>query len=152
MATLYVDADACPVLREALRIGRRHGVPVVAVGNDSQNLGRLSGERGVEVLTVGAGKDAADFAIAPRVGPTDVVVTQDIGLASMALARGASALTPRGRVFSGATIDAELEIRHIEQRHRRSGGRTRGPAPFEDDDRRRFAAALERLLQRYDSR
>ena len=29
---------------------------------------------------------------------------------------------------------------------RRAGGRTRGPAAFEDDDRERFSANLRRLL------
>jgi uncharacterized protein YaiI (UPF0178 family) len=49
-------------------------------------------------------------------------------------------------VFTLAGIDAELAFRHAEQRHRRSGGRTRGPAPFTDEDHEHFEAMLERLL------
>jgi uncharacterized protein YaiI (UPF0178 family) len=64
----------------------------------------------------------------------------------MVLGRGAQAVGFRGRVYTAATIDLELEIRHAEQRHRRSGGRTQGPSPFDDDDRERFSTTLERLL------
>lgn len=144
----YVDADACPVTREVVRVARRHRVTVVMVGNATQNLSRWRGERGIEVIEVGSGPDAADFAMAPLLEPGDVVVTADIGLAAMALGRGAAALTPRGKEFHNATIDAELAVRHAERRHRRAGGRTKGPPPFTADDRERFEAALERALSR----
>lgn len=146
MATLYVDADACPVTRDAISAARSKRVLVVLVGNETQNLSRYTERSGVEGLQVGSGRDAADFAIVERLDPSDVVVTGDIGLAAMALGRGAAAISPRGRVFSRVTIDMEMEVRHAEQRHRRAGGRTRGPAPFEDEDRERFRESLVRLL------
>lgn len=146
MTTVFVDADACPVTREAIAVARAHRVPVVLVGNESQNLARHAGRPGVETLQVTAGRDSADFAIVPLLKPEDVVVTGDTGLAAMALGRGSNALSPRGRMYLSATIDAELAVRHAEQRHRRAGGRTRGPSPFEDEDRECFREALERLL------
>jgi len=147
MTTLYVDADACPVTREAISHARSHGIPVVLVGNEAQSFARYSDRPGVEIVQVGAGRDTADFAIVTRLSPGDVVVTNDTGLAAMALGRKAHAISPRGRVFSLLTIDAELEVRHAEQRVRRAGGRTRGPAPFETEDRENFAESLERLLR-----
>lgn len=144
--TLYIDADACPVTREALTVARRYKVPAVLVANATQNLGRYADRPGVECVQVSGGRDAADFAIVERIASGDVLVTQDIGLAAMVLGRDAHAISPRGRTYSKATIDLELEVRHAEQRHRRSGGRTKGPSAFEDDDRERFAEVLERLL------
>lgn len=164
--TLYIDADACPVTREALACARRARVPVVIVGNTTQNLERhircddprdASNARGrdvthdgfwVDVLDVSIGADSADFAIVERLHPNDVVVTQDIGLASMVLGRGAAAIGVRGRVYTKATIDMDLFIRHEEKKVRRAGGRTRGPAAFTDDDRERFARNLTDLLGR----
>ncbi len=146
--TVFVDADACPVTREAISVARSRGAGVVLVGNTTQNLGRFTGRSGVEAVAVSSGRDAADFAIVERLQPQDVVVTQDIGLAAMALGRGASALSVRGRVFSRETIDIELEVRHAEAKHRRSGGRTGGPRVFDEDDRERFSEALARLLER----
>lgn len=150
MPTIYIDADACPVTAETISVCGRHRAPVVVVGNESQNVARLA-RRGVEVVEVGSSRDAADFAIVGRLATGDIVVTCDIGLAAMSLGRGARALTWRGRVFRRETIDAELQLRHAEQRHRRSGGRIRGPAPFADEDRDRFRKALERLLREGDA-
>lgn len=146
--TLFIDADACPVKHEAIVIGRRAKVPVVFVGNETQNLAKLAEKPGVECVQVSHGADAADFAIVERLVPGDVVVTQDIGLAAMVLGRGAKAMSPRGREFHLATIDAELEFRHAEKRHRRAGGRTQGPRAFTDEDREHFMDTLERLLGR----
>ncbi len=146
MPTLYIDADACPVTREALAIARRQKVPAVLVANATQNLSRFATRDGVECFEVSGGRDAADFAIVERLQPGDVVVTQDLGLAAMALGRGAVTLSPRGRQHSAATIDMELAVRHAEQVHRRAGGRTKGPSKFEDEDREHFAEVLERVL------
>jgi uncharacterized protein len=146
MTTLYIDADACPVTREALEVARAHKVPTVLVANATQNLGRYAGRAGVECIQVSGGQDAADFAIVERLAKDDVVVTQDLGLAAMALGRRAHAISPRGRVHTHTTIDMELAVRHAEQKHRRSGGRTKGPPAFEEDDRERFARSLERVL------
>jgi uncharacterized protein len=146
MTTLFIDADACPVTRDAIALARAARVPVVLVGNATQNLARLERD-GVESVTVPGGRDAADFAIVERLQPGDIVVSQDIGVAAMVLGRGAAAIGPRGRVYTKSTSDIEMEVRHAEARVRRSGGRTRGPAKFEDEDRERFRDALERLLR-----
>jgi uncharacterized protein YaiI (UPF0178 family) len=143
--TVFVDADACPVTRDAIRVARDKGIPVVIVGNSSQNLARLE-RSGVVSVTVGTGPDAADFEIIERLSEGDTVVTQDIGLAAMVLGRGAHALSPRGRRFTRATIDIELAVRHAEARHRRQGGRTQGPSKFDEEDREHFIDVLDRIL------
>ena len=157
--TLFIDADACPVTREALECARRAGWPVVIAGNTTQNLERHIGRgdprsakdaRGgfwVDVLDVSVGADSADFAIVERLAAGDVVVTQDIGLASMVLGRDAAAISVRGHVFRPETIDMELLVRHEEKKERRAGGRTRGPAAFTAEDRRHFSRNLARLLR-----
>lgn len=164
MRTLYIDADACPVTREALACARAARTPVVLVGNGTQNLERhvrrddprdAGAARGsdathagffITTITVGTGADSADFAIVNQLEAGDVVVTQDIGLASMVLGRGAEAIGVRGRIFDRATIDMQLFIRHEEKKARRAGGRTKGPDAFTDEDRERFRRNLARLL------
>lgn len=169
-ATLFIDADACPVTRDALACARRAHVPVVIAGNGTQNLERhvrpddprdaghargRSASRGgfwVDTLQVAGGADAADFAIVNQLEPGDVVVTQDIGLAGMVLGRGCAAIGVRGRVYDRATIDMQLFIRHEEKKVRRAGGRTKGPDAFTPKDRARFVRNLERLLAEADER
>lgn len=154
--TIYIDADACPVTSETLAVARKNALPAVVAGNATQNLARHI-RRGdpreprdgfwVDTLPVGIGADAADFAIVQELEPGDIVVTQDIGLAAMALGRHARAIGVRGRVYTLTTIDLDMHIRHEEKKVRRQGGRTKGPAAFEDDDRERFAANLQRLVE-----
>lgn len=154
--TIYIDADACPVTAEALAVARACRVPAVIAGNTTQNLARHI-RRGdprratdgfwVDTLAVGIGADSADFAIVQELKPGDIVVTQDTGLAAMALGRGARAIGVRGRVYTLATIDLDMHIRHEEKKIRRQGGRTRGPAPFEDEDRERFIRNLRALVK-----
>lgn len=127
--TLFIDADACPVTRESIDCARRAGVAVVIAGNSTQNLERHirrddprdaeHARRGfwVTTLDVSVGADSADFAIVERLQAGDVVVTQDIGLASMVLGRDAAAIGVRGRVYDKATIDMQLFIRHEERRY-----------------------------------
>lgn len=146
MTTVFIDADACPVTRDAVSIARSRGARVVLVANGTQNLDRYASRAGVEAVQVGTGRDSADFAIVERLSQGDIVVTQDTGLAAMVLGRGASAISPRGRIFHLATIDAELAVRHAEQRFRRAGGRTGGPSKFDEEDREHFAEQFERLL------
>lgn len=165
MATLFIDGAVGPVTKEALACARRARIPVVIAGNSTQNLERHirrddprepSEARGadanhdgfwVETLSVGTGSDSADFAIVECLEPGDVVVTQDIGLASMVLGRGCAAIGVRGRVYDKATIDMQLFIRHEEKKVRRAGGRTKGPDAFCPDDRERFVRNLTSLLQ-----
>jgi hypothetical protein len=146
MATIFIDADACPVTREAISIARSHGLSAVVVANGTQNLERYASRTGVEAVQVSSGRDAADFAVIERLSPGDIVVTQDIGLAAMAIGRSAGAISPRGRIFHLATIDAELAVRHAEARLRRAGGRHGGPSKFDDEDREHFIEQLERLI------
>lgn len=147
MTTLFIDADACPVTREAITAARALGIPVVLVANGTQNMDRYTKRSGVEAIQVSSGADAADFAVIERLHPGDVVVTQDIGLAAMVLGRGAAAVGPRGHVFHMATIDAEMHIRHEEKKLRRAGGRHGGPRPFTEEDREHFSEVVERLLR-----
>jgi len=147
VTTVFIDADACPVTRDAIEISRKHGLPVVLVANSNVSFARYEGRAGVSTLTVGTGPDSADFAIIEELSPGDIVVTQDIGLAAMVLGRGASALSPRGRVFYLSTIDAELAVRHAQAKLRRSGGRHGGPSAFDDEDREHFRDRFEMVIR-----
>lgn len=147
MPTLFIDADACPVTRDAIQIARAAGLRVVIVANVTQSLDRYVSRDGIEAIQVSSGADAVDFAIVERIEPGDTVVTQDIGLAAMVLGRGARAIGPRGRVYHLATIDAELAVRHAEAKLRRAGGRHGGPSAFTEEDREHFRDRLEWLVR-----
>mgnify|MGYP000824301782 CR=1 FL=1 len=140
---ILIDADGCPVVDLTLQIAKRFGVPVIILCDTAHQIER----EGAQTLVFDKGADSVDFALVSRVKPGDVVVTQDIGLASMVLGRDAAAIGVRGRVYDKATIDMQLFIRHEEKKVRRAGGRTRGPAAFTSEDRARFKRNLTELLR-----
>jgi uncharacterized protein YaiI (UPF0178 family) len=140
MTTLYIDADACPVKDEAYRVGERYRLAVFVVSNSW--IRTPQGPR-VTAIVVEEGPDVADDWIAERAGVGDIVITADIPLAQRALAAGAQALHPNGRVFTTDNIGGALASRAIGEHLRSFGEITGGPKPFGPADRSRFLQALD---------
>jgi len=139
---IVVDGDACPksVLRICMNLGRKYGVPVWSVASFHHNI-----ESDHHVL-VGNASQEADIKIINMTDEGDVVVTQDQGLAAIALGKGAKCLSTTGREFRSEGIEFLLEEREIKSRVRRAGGRTKGPRRRTAEDDRRFEMCLERAL------
>ena len=144
MTAIYVDADACPVKDEVVRVADRHGLAVHFVSNAWM---RLPDGANVDRVVVPEGPDAADDWIASRIGNGDIAVTADIPLASRCLKAGARVLGPTGKPFTDASIGMALAMRELQQ-HLRETGESRGfNAAFTRADRSRFLQALEEAVQ-----
>lgn len=139
---LWIDADACPVVNEAISVALAHGVEVTLVCDDAHHMQR----EGASTITVARGADSADLRLVNRLSRGDAVVTQDYGLAALCLARGAKALDQNGRVYSDANIDSLLGMRHVAAKARRGGGRMKGPPKREKWQDEQFVRALSQLL------
>ena len=141
---ILVDADACPksVLRICRDVGRRHELPVWTVASFNHNI-----ESDHHIL-VGDDPQETDIKILNVTEADDVVVSQDWGLAAVALGKGATCLSPSGRAFHSDGIDFLLEEREVKARHRRAGGRTKGPKKRTKEDDQRFEASLEKVIVR----
>jgi uncharacterized protein YaiI (UPF0178 family) len=143
--TIYVDADACPVKDEALRVAERHGLPIVYVANTGL---RPSRDPMIRYVMVPQGADAADDWIVEHLAADDIVVTADIPLADRALKRGAVALGPTGKLFTPDSIGMALAMRDL-NRHLRETGESRGlNAGFPLRDRSSFLSALDSAVNR----
>jgi uncharacterized protein YaiI (UPF0178 family) len=137
---IYVDADACPVKDEVLRVAGRHGLVTTFVANFGL---RPSRDPMVRNIVVPQGADAADDWIVEHVPPGDIVVTADIPLARRALEKAAVVLGPTGRPFTADSIGMALAIRDLNQ-HLRETGESRGlNASFTARDRQSFLQALD---------
>jgi len=142
---IYVDADACPVKDEALRVAERHGLAIHFVSNSWM---RLPESPLVSRVVVSDGPDAADNWIAERIGKGDIAVTADIPLASRSLKAGAQVIGPTGKPFTEAGIGMALAMRDLSA-HLRETGESKGyNASFTRQDRSRFLEALENAVQR----
>lgn len=144
--TVYVDADACPVRDETVRVAARHGWAVLMV---CQGGIRPGAEAHVRLVVVEPGADAADRWIAARIGPGDVCITTDIVLAAACIARGARVLGPTGAPLTGANIGPALAMRDLAADLRAAAplGTGGGARPFAKADRSRFLDQLDRMLR-----
>jgi uncharacterized protein len=142
---IFVDADACPVKDEVVRVAQRHGLVVTFVSNGGL---RPSRDPMIRNVVVSKDADAADDWIVENATANDIVITADIPLAARTIALGAHVLGPTGRPFTPETIGMAVAMRDLKQ-HLRETGESKGyNAGFTREDRSRFLGALDRIARR----
>jgi len=142
--SIYIDADACPVKDEALKVAHRHQLDIYFVSNSWM---RLEKSERVHRVVVSEGPDAADDWIAEHIAAHDIAVTADIPLAARCLKQDAHVLGPTGKPFTEHGIGMALAMRDLSA-HLRETGESKGyNAAFTRQDRSRFLEALEHSVQ-----
>ena len=103
-----------------------------------------------EVVVVGAGADAVDYKLISICHKGDIVVSQDYGVAAMALGKGAYAIHQSGKWYTNDNIDQMLMERHLNKKARRSSHKNhiKGPKKRTEEDDERFTQSFERLIQK----
>ena len=139
-----MDADACPVKQEVIRVAMRYDLVVTLVANSRM---RVPEARGVVLEVVGDALDAADDWIAEHVQAEDIVVTADIPLASRCLKAGARVLGPTGKPFTDNNIGHAVATRDLLTELRSAGEITGGPPPLRKRDRSLFLQQLDEMIQ-----
>ena len=140
---ILIDADACPVTRIAEDIARKYRIPVILLC-DTNHI--LNSEYST-VKTIGAGADAVDIALINLCRQGDIVITQDYGVAALALGKGARAIHQSGRRYTDENIDSLLMERHLAKKARRSSKHhLKGPAKRTEEDNLHFAQSFERMI------
>ena len=144
---IWVDADACPkVIKEILfRVAERAEIEVSFVANQPVSVPRSPF---VQAVQVEKGFDIADNEIVRRCEAGDLVVTADIPLAAEAIGKGATALNPRGELYTRENVRQRLNMRDFLDTMRASGVHTGGPPALDQRDRQAFANALDRFVAR----
>ncbi len=142
-AQIWIDADACPVvIKEILfKAADRTKTQTTLVANHALHL---PPSRYLSFIQVTAGFDVADNEIVKRLNQGDLVITSDIPLADEAITKGATALSPRGDLFTTNNIKSKLSMRDFMDVIRSSGVQTGGPSPLSQADRQNFAGHLDR--------
>ncbi|MCX7177023.1 MAG: YaiI/YqxD family protein [Proteobacteria bacterium] len=144
---IWVDADACPaVIKDILyRAVDRTQVYLTLIANQ---MLRVPPSPWIRALQVPSGFDVADQRIAQDAEAGDIVVTADIPLAALVIAKGAIVLDPRGDLLDASNIQERLTMRNFMEGLRSGGVETGGPATFSAADRKAFANRLDGLLAR----
>ncbi len=142
---ILVDADACPVIPQVEAAARRYRLPLTLLCDEHH----LVHSEYAQVRHVSSGADAVDIALMNLCRRGDLVVTQDYGVAAMALGKGAYAIHHSGRRYTDDNIEVLLMERHMAKKARRASGKhhLHGPAKFTEEERQRFSAALAALIE-----
>jgi uncharacterized protein len=142
---IWVDADACPgAIKEILyRAANRAEIFLTLVANQ---MLRVPPSPWIRAMQVPAGFDVADQRIVQLVDAGDLVVTADIPLAALVIAKAAWVIDPRGELLDSSNIQERLSMRNFMETLRNSGVETGGPASFSGADKQAFANQLDRLL------
>ena len=142
---IFVDADACPVVDIVETIAEKYNIPTTLLCDTNHVLYSDYSE----VIVVGAGADAVDYKLISIFHKGDIVVSQDYGVAAMALGKGAYAIHQSGKWYTNENIDQMLMERHLNKKARRSSHKhhMKGPRKRTEDDDLRFAQSFEKLIR-----
>lgn len=143
---IYVDADACPVVRIVENIADKYSVPCALLCDTNHVLFSDYSE----VIIVGAGADAVDFKLISLLKKGDICVSQDYGVAALALGKGCFAIHQSGKWYTNENIDQMLMERHLAKKARRSSKKNhlKGPAKRTEEDDIRFTQSFEKMIRK----
>ncbi len=145
MASIFVDADACPVKAEILKVAERHGLAVTFVANSGL---RPSRDPMVRNVVVSGAFDAAGDWIVENSAANDIAITADVPLAARLVDKDVHVLGPTGRAFTPESIGMALAMRNLKQ-DLREAGEIKGYNPgFTPKDRSAFLQELDRTVRR----
>ncbi len=141
---IYIDADACPVVRIAEKIAIKYEIPVTLLC-DTNHI--LSSDYS-EIKIIGAGPDAVDFALVNLCKAGDIVITQDYGVAAMALGKGAYCIHQSGKWYTDDNINSMLNERYMAKKARMASSKNhlKGPRKRTAEDDKRFEESFEKLI------
>ena len=141
---IFIDADVCPVVGIVEKIAKAHNLPVTLLCDTNHVLSSDYNE----VIIVGAGADAVDYKLISICHRGDIVVSQDYGVAAMALGKGAYAIHQSGKWYTNDNIDQMLMERHLNKKARRGSSKNhiKGPRKQTSGDDERFVQSFEKLV------
>ncbi len=139
---IIVDADACPGVKLITDIAIKYNIKLTLYNDNTHNIESDY----ADVITLSKGFQSVDMVIANDIKKGDILVTQDFGLATIALSKKAYVLHPKGMIYTNDNIDNLLYERHLNSKLRKSGKHTKGPKKRTKEDDQNLIKALELII------
>lgn len=141
---VLIDADGCPVVDIAVAEAKKRGIECLILCDTAHYFAK----DGAQTITVSTGSDSADFVLVNLVKNSDIVITQDYGLAAMCLAKKAFVLNQDGMEYTSFNIDSLLQSRHMAKKIRNAGGRLKGPSKRKKEQNDSFLKSYISLIKK----
>ena len=139
---ILIDADGCPVVKQATQIAKENNIEVVIFCDTSH----IINSDYAQIITLSKGADSVDFALVNEVKSDDIVVTQDYGLAAMVLSKGGKAITQNGMIISDSNLGLLLTSRYESKKARMSGAHLKGPKKRTAQNDEEFIKSFKSML------
>ena len=140
---ILIDGDGCPVIDIAISVAKKFNIKVVIMCDTSH----IFNKEGAKTMVFSKGADSVDFALINYLEKEDVVITQDYGLAAMAMNKASYVINQNGMIYNDENIDRLLYSRHIYKKIRKSGWKTKGPKKRTKEDDINFEKTLNEILE-----
>ncbi len=140
---ILIDADGCPVVKKTIETAKINKIEVVVFCDTSH----IINSDYAKTVTVSKGADSVDFALVNQVSPGDIVVTQDYGLAAMALSKDGKPITQNGLIINDSNLTMLLTTRYESKKARMAGVHLKGPKKRANENDKAFIDSLNKLLK-----
>lgn len=140
---ILIDADACPVKDIAIDIAKEYELDVILFFDNAH----IYEDDYAEVYILDKGKDSVDYFLLSKLQKGDIVITQDYGLASLALTKNALPINQNGVIFTNNNINSFLDRRFINAKARSMKIKVKGPSKRTLEQDNKFYNALISLIE-----
>lgn len=141
---ILIDGDGCPVIDLTIKVSKKFNIDVIIMCDTSH----IFDKEGAKTMVFSKGADSVDFALINFVQKEDIVITQDYGLAAMALNKASYVINQNGLIYTNDNIDRLIYNRHISKKIRKSRGRVKGPKKRSNEDNINFEKTLVEACQK----
>lgn len=141
---IFIDADASPVVKESIEIAKDYDLEIIIVKNYAHQLS----DDYATVVSVDVFKESADLYIINNIEESDIVVTQDYGLAALCLGKNAVVINQNGMEFTDNNINTLLDQRFYNRKLRSMGGKHSNPKKRKKSDDKKFITTLINVIEK----
>lgn len=139
---IIVDADACPGRDIIEKAAKENKLQVIMFCD----INHVINSNYSTIRYVDKGFQSVDMAVANEAKKGDIIISQDFGVAAMALGKKAYAISPKGYIYDDNNMDRLLFERHISSKIRRGGGKTSSNKKRTKEDDERLHKNLLKLI------
>lgn len=140
---IIVDADACPSINLITKVAQDNNIELCLYADETHNI--ISDY--AKVIITSKGFQSVDDIISKDIQKNDILITQDFGLAVIALSKKAKVIHTKGMIYNDFNIDSLLYERHLNNKLRRSGKHTKGPKKRTNKDDFKLIESLEKTIK-----
>lgn len=138
---VLIDGDAFPDIESIINVCKKYNRKVIIYIDTSHVIENNY----AEVVTTMIGDNASDILLENEVSKNDLVLTQDYGVAVIALSKGAFAINQYGRFYTDDNISYLMEAKNTNRKLRKHTN-IKGPKKRSDKDKKRLIESITSVI------